>query len=172
MADLQKGLDSQLQAVAHGSSPAAVAVGDTASWHANRHGIPFVVGGHPDVVTRMGVQEDDDGIQTSTSILNVTSLFKAVITRMSVFASPTNTANVSFLIGFGLFSEPIIPPPTGRDGFILAHPDLAPGSGVITGDGSGIIGMGGNDHNLFYSSSDTTGGEIYIVFSYYMLPSD
>ena len=41
-----------LEAVAHGSNPTAATVGQRMTIKANRHGIPFVLGGHPNIISK------------------------------------------------------------------------------------------------------------------------
>ncbi len=40
------------RAIAHGSNPTAVAAADRTVLYANRAGVPFMIGGHPNVITR------------------------------------------------------------------------------------------------------------------------
>ena len=171
MADLQAGLDTQLEAVDHGSSPTVVAAGETASWHSSRHGVPFVIGGHPNLITRMARVLDSDGAQTDTALVTIAGGNKIIVTRMSVLASSANTVDVAFRAGFGTATLPGLPGTTGTDGFIMAHPNIAPGSGVVEGNGSGILGIGGDNADLRYTCDDPVGGELWIVVSYYLVPS-
>lgn len=171
MADLQAGFDSQLEAVAHGSNPTESAVGDTASWHSNRHGVPFVVGGHPNVISRLARVLDSDNAQTDTALVTIATSNKIVVTRMAVLASNANTVDVAFRAGFASATLPSLPGTGGTDAFILAHPNIAPGSGVVDGNGAGILGIGGDGEDLRYTCDDPVGGEIWIIVSYYLVPS-
>lgn len=171
MADLQAGLDSQIEAVDHGSSPTAVAAGDTASWHGSRHGIPFVVGGHPNVISRMARVLDADGAQTDTALVTIAGGNKIVVTRMSVFSSNATSVGVAFRAGFGATTLPSLPGTGGTDDFILAHPKIAPGSGVVEGNGTGILGIGADGADLRYTCEDPLLGAIFILVSYYLVPS-
>lgn len=158
------------KAIAHGSNPAAVAAADRTDLYANRHGIPFAIGGHPNIITRewraTTAQTDDDmlgAIGTGT---------KVVVTMVGVCADKANTVDVGVRIGFGTANVPTEPADgAGVDGVILSHPGIAAGSGVVIGNGSGIIGIGGDGAELRITNEVPTSGSIKVIVSYFTVES-
>jgi hypothetical protein len=149
-----------MRAVAHGTNPTAVAAADRTAWYANRAGVPFVIGGHPNVQT-LRVQYTT--AQTNAAIVTVAGGLKIVVTRISVLCSNANTVNPSVIIGFAAATTP-----TGV-GVVASHPGIAPGSGIIEGDGSGILGVGGDGEDLRITSTLTATFDV--VVSYYTIES-
>ncbi len=158
------------RAIAHGANPTAVAAADRTVGYANRAGIPFVMAGHPNVITREVTVLAADGAQTNAAFVTVAAGLKIVVTRCSVTASAANTVNVAVRIGFGaatLGAEAL----AGVNGIILAHPAVAAGSGVVEGNGSGILGIGADDEDIRYTCGSPTTGSIKIIISYYTIES-
>lgn len=158
------------RAIAHGANPTAVAAADRTVGYANRAGIPFVMAGHPNVITREVTVLAADGAQTNAAFVTVAAGTKIVVTRCSVTASAANTVNVAVRIGFGtatLGAEAL----AGVNGIILAHPAVAAGSGVVEGNGSGILGIGADDEDIRYTCGSPTTGSIKIIISYYTIES-
>lgn len=154
--------------VAHGTNPAAVAAGDRTNAYANRHGIPFFIGGHPNIITKNLNITDSDGAQTNTDILGaIGSGAKVVVTHISVTADHANTGDVAVRIGFGASAVPA----ADAAGILLAHAGIAPGSGVIMGNGGGIIGAGADGEELRVTCEDPAGGAIDIVVGYFTIES-
>lgn len=149
-------------AVAHGSAPSPVAAADRTNLLANRHGILFSLGGHPNVVTR---RDNYTTAQTDTAIVSVSTGSKIVVLRQSVLASNANSVDVAVRIGFGTSSTP-----TGA-GVVLAHPGVAKGSGVVEGNGGAILGIGADDEDLRITSGVPTGGSIDVVTTYFVIES-
>lgn len=150
------------RAVAHGSLPTAVAAADVTRLYANREGIPWVIAGSPGLVT---IRANYTAAQTDTAIVTVSSGTKIVVTRCSVTADNANTVDVAARIGFGGTNTPT------TTGVVLSHPGLAPGSGVIEGSGSGMLGVGGDGEDLRITSEVPTTGSIDVVCSYYTTAS-
>lgn len=150
------------KAIAHGASPTAVAADDRTDWYANRHGIPWVIGGHPNVVTR---RDNYTAAQTDTAIVTVGAGNKIVVTRQSAMCDNANSVDVQVRIGFGATNTPT------AAGVVLSHPGIAAGSGVVEGSGSGILGVGADGEDLRITSEVPTGGSLDIVTSYYVVPS-
>lgn len=151
-----------MKAVAHGSNPTAVAASDRTDWYANRAGVPFVMGGHPNVQT---VRANYTTAQTDAALVTVASGAKAVVTRVMVTADNANSVDVAVRVGFGTANTP-----TTTD-VIAAHPGVPAGGGFATGDGSGILGVGADDEDIRVTSEVPTGGSIDVVVSYYTVPS-
>lgn len=158
------------KAIAHGANPSAVAAADRTDLYANRHGIPFTIGGHPNIITReyrwTTAQTDDDmlgAIGTGT---------KVVVTMAGVFCDKANSVDVGVRIGFGTANVPTEPADgAGVDGVVLAHPGIAAGSGVVVGNGSGIIGIGGDGAELRITSEVPTSGSGKAIISYFTIES-
>lgn len=150
------------KAVAHGANPTAVAAADRTDAYANRHGVQFVIGGHPNVVT---IRANYTAAQTDTAIVTISTGLKIVVTRCSVTCDNANTVDVAARIGFGTANTPT------TTGVILSHPGIAPGSGVIEGSGGGMLGVGADNEDLRITSEVPTSGSIDVVVSYYTIES-
>lgn len=151
-----------MKAVAHGSNPTAVAAADRTDWYANRHGIPFMVGGHPNVVT---IRANYTAAQTNAAIVSVSAGSKIVVTQLMVTADNANTVDVAVRIGFATATTPT------TTGVVAAHPGVAPGGGFVRGDGSGILGVGADDEDLRITSEVPTTGSIDVVVTYFTIES-
>jgi len=90
---------------------------------------------------------------------------KIVVTRCIFVADNANTVDVGFRIGFGTTTTPT------TTGVVLSHPGVAAGSGVISGDGSGILGIGADGEDLRITSEIPTTGSVRVVVSYYTIES-
>jgi len=151
-----------LKAIAHGTNPTAVAASDRTDWYANRAGIPWVIGGHPNVITH---RVNYTAAQTDAAIITVSAGTKIVVTRISVASDNATTVDVAFLIGFAAASTP-----TGA-GVVLAHPGLSGGESITVGDGSGILGVGADGEDLRITSEVPTTGSVDCTVSYYTVSS-
>lgn len=150
------------KALAHGSNPTAVAAADRTDSYANRHGVPWVIGGHPNVVT---IRANYTAAQTNAAIVTVGSGNVIVVTRCSVTVDNACSVDVQVRIGFAAATTPT------TTGVVLSHPGIAAGSGVIEGSGAGILGVGGDGEDLRITSEVPTGGSIDVVVSYYTCES-
>lgn len=151
-----------MRAIAHGTNPTAVAAADRTAWYANRAGVPFVIGGHPNTVT---LRANYTAANTDAAIVTVAGGLKIVVTRCSVMCHKANTVNVAVVIGFGATTTPT------TTGVVLAHPGIAPGGGVVEGVGAGILGTGADGEDLRITSGVPTTGSIDVVVSYYTIES-
>jgi len=150
------------KAIAHGSNPTAVAAGDRTDLYANRHGIPFVISGHPNILT---LRANYTAAQTDTAIITQGAGGKIVVTRVSVTADNANSVDVQARIGFGAANTPT------TTGVLLSHPGIAAGSGVVEGSGAGILGVGADGEDLRITSEVPTDGSIDVLVSYYTIES-
>jgi hypothetical protein len=151
-------------AIAHGTNPTEVAAADRTNAYHNVAGVPFVIGGHPNVGTEVVKVLDSDNGQTDIAIFSTTE--KIVCTRVSVACDNANTADVRVLVGFGATTLPA-PSTTGATGLLLEHPGIPAGGGITVGDGSGILGVGAAGEDLRYTCEDPVGGSVTISVSYY-----
>lgn len=150
------------QAIAHGTNPTAVTAGQATTLYANRAGVPFVIGGHPNVQT---IRANYTTAQTDTAIISVSAGSKIVVTGFLVTVDNACTVNVPVRLGFGTTTTPT------TTGVIGAHPNVAPGSGFGRGGGTGIVGVGADDADLRITSGVPTGGSIDVTVSYYTIES-
>lgn len=158
------------KAVAHGANPTAVAAGDVVDGLMNRAGVPFIVGGHPNSITREVLVTSVDGARLNDDLATVGSGAKIVVTRLSVTMDHANTVDVTIGIGFGASAVPTSTL-AGTDGLLMVHDALQPGSGVIQGDGSSILGVGADGEDLRFSNSPPTGGSMRLLATYYTVES-
>lgn len=161
------------RAIAHGTNPVAVAADDRTDIFANRHGILFTIGGHPNTITRSVHISDANGAQTDASIVGtINTGTKVVVTAISVTVDSATTApgGIAVKVGFGATTIPA-DSTTGADGVLLDHPGIAAGSGIVVGNGSGILGIGGDGEELRLTCEDPVGGNLAITFSYYTIES-
>lgn len=155
--------------LAHGTNPTAVAVNDLSRCYSNRAGIPWVMGGHPNVVT---TQYYWTTAQTNDPIVTIATGLKVVVTRASVTCSNANSVNVQVRLGFGTATLPTAPTDgNAATGLLLVHEGVAAGSGVVEGVGAGILGVGADDEDLRITTSAATGGSCSALISYYTVES-
>lgn len=154
--------------VPYGVNPTAKALGDRAKAIASVHGVPFVIGGHPNVVIRSTVVAAADGAQTNFALGAIAPGGKIVLTRLSVMASGANTVPVDVRIGFG---ASVVPAPTLAPvtGILIDARAMLAGSSRDIGDGSGILGVGQDAEDLRMTCSSPTGGHLTISFSFYTI---
>lgn len=159
------------KAVAHGANPTAVAAGDRTDLYANRHGIPFVIGGHPNaksatyITTAAGT---DDNVLAA-----IATGTKYGITRISIYLDAAATVSTAVRLGFGTASVPTLGASQADavDDILCYHPGLIPGGGFQIGDGSGLIGVGGDGAELRITNSVPTGGTLVVSVTYFSIES-
>lgn len=155
-------------AVSGSATPTSVAAADRVRWIFNQHGIPYVMGGHPNLITR----EYDFGTVAQTD-LNLAAALVAADERIYVVAfgaycDVANTVAVSVRAGFGTASVPTASA-TGVSGMIGTHPGLNPGSGFTFGNGAGLIAVGGVGAEPRITTSAATGGNLHVLIAYYLI---
>jgi hypothetical protein len=160
-----------LRAISHGSNPTAVASADRTHWYSNIAGIPFVIGGHPNIQT---AEYYTTGAQTDDNIMPAIAAGTIyVVTMIQVTASNANTVNTAVRIGFGATAVPT-QGASGADAVtqvVLSHGGIPPGSGMIIGNGGGIIGIGGDGVELRITNTAPTTGDLRVVVTYYTIAS-
>lgn len=155
-------------AVSGSASPTSVAAGDRTRFIANQHGIPYSIAGHPNLITRE--YDFGTGAQTDVNLAAaaVAGDERIYVTRLEVTCDAANTVNVSARVGFGAASVPTASA-TGVSGMIASHPGIAPGSGIVSGNGSGIIAVGAAGEEPRITTSAATGGNTHVVISYFLI---
>lgn len=152
------------KAIAHGANPSAVAAADRTDLYANRAGILFTIGGHPNVVTLKHTTITT--AVTDAAIITVGASTKIVVTRLSVTLDSASTVFPSVRIGFGTANTPT------TTGVIASHGGVPAGGGFTIGDGSGILGIGADNEDLRVTTvGNATGNGLQITVSYYTIES-
>jgi hypothetical protein len=150
-----------VEAIAHGTNPTAVTAGQRTKLYANRAGVPFVIGGHPNVKT---VRLNFTAAQTNTAIVTVSTGTKIVVTQVQVTVDNASTVFPQVIIGFATATTPT------TTGVVASHPGVPAGGGFTRGDGSGILGIGADDEDLRITTTGTVGGNgCDVVCSYYTI---
>lgn len=154
------------KAVAHGTNPTAVAAGDRTDLYANRAGVPFAIGGHPNVVSYTHTAITT--AVTDAALITVGAGLKIVVTGITVTLDNASTVFPSVRIGFGTANVPAL----GNAGVLLAHGGVPAGGGVNRGDGSGIIGIGADNEDLRITTvNNATGNGLQVTVTYYTIES-
>lgn len=159
------------KAIAHGSNPTAVAASDRTDAYSNRHGIPWVIGGHPNIIT---CEYNTTAAQTDDAIIDsIGAGTKIVVTQIDATLGNATSVTVGVRIGFGsstLTAEGSSGAPA-VNGIVLSHSGLAAGSGIVKGNGSGIIGIGGDGEELRITNDVPTTGKLRVTVTYYTIES-
>lgn len=159
------------KAVAHGTNPTGVAAADRTDLYANRAGVLFVMGGHPNAVTATylttGAQTDDNVMPA------IAGGTKYVITRVTVTLDEATTVGTAFRLGFGATVVPALGASAADAvvGILVYHPGLVPGAGWSAGDGSGILAIGGDGEELRITCEAPTTGTLVVSVTYYTIES-
>lgn len=160
-----------VEAIAHGTNPTAVAAADRTKLYANRAGVQFVIGGHPNVQTATYITT---GAQTDDNVLAaIAGGTKYVITRITITVDSAATVSTAVRLGFGTSTVPALGA-SAADGvadIIVYHPGIVPGGGLTIGDGSGILAVGGDGAELRITCGAPTTGTMAISVSYYTIES-
>lgn len=159
------------RAIAHGTNPTAVAAGNRTNAYANRAGIPFMIGGHPNVITHAVRVLDSDGAQTDIAIVTVGGGTKIVVTRVCVTADGSNTGPTNIKVGFGATTLTTPNTTTAGTQILADFLGVPAGGGLSSGNGGGILGVGADGEDLRYTCEDPVGGAITIMVSYYTVES-
>ncbi len=158
-----------MRALAHGTNPTAVTAADRTDWLANRAGIPWVIGGHPNIITRSHIIAAADGAQTDAALLTISTGAKIVITQISATMDAANSGNTAVKIGFGTSTIPAAS--LSGTAAILLEGSWAGGGGHQKGNGAGIIGIGADNEDLRITCGSPTAGNIRVTYSYYTIES-
>jgi hypothetical protein len=151
------------EAIAHGTNPTAVAAGDRTLFYANRAGVPFVIGGHPNIVT---TRLQFTAAQTDTAIVTISTGLKIVVTQLQVTLDNASTVFPLVRIGFGSTNTPT------AAGTLAAHGGVPAGGGFSRGDGSGMLGVGGDGEDLRITTvGAATGNGVEVIVSYFTIES-
>lgn len=131
----------------------------------------YVIGGHQDVITRSVYISAATGAQTNTDIIGaIGTSTRVVVTAIAVTVDSATTASggVAVKLGFGASSIPA-DNATGVAGVLLDHKGIAAGSGIVVGNGGGILGIGAAGEELRLTCESPTSGGISVTFTYYTI---
>jgi hypothetical protein len=149
-------------AVAHGTNPTAVAAGQRANQAISRQGLPYVIPGHPNILTSAVTFTT---AQTNTVLVSNSAGTKIILWAYSVKTSDANTVDVSARLGIAAS----VVPADSATGLVDTHPNIAAGSGFA--GGPGIMGIGADAEQLLFTCSAPTGGSCQIAYKWYVVPS-
>ena len=151
------------KAVDLGATPTAVSANDRTNGYALRCGVPFVLGGHPNIVS---VEAAYTTAQTDAAIVDsIAAGTRIVVTAVAAVVDNATSVDVGFRIGFHATTTPT------TTGVILTHPGLkaSTGMGFSRGDGSGILGIGGDGDELRITSEVPTSGSLRVLVTYFTI---
>ncbi len=148
-----------------GTQTTAVTAGDRTDWYATRNGIPFMLGGSVATLTKELNVTDADGAQTDTALITVSAGTAIVVTAFQFMADGANTVDVGYRCGFGTANTPA----ADAAGIISSHPGVKAGSGVVVGNGGGVIGMGASNEDLRLTCEDPVTGAVNIIITYHLV---
>lgn len=146
------------KALSYGTNPTGVSNNDRTDVYANVAGIPFVLGGHPNVITR---RDNYTSAQTDTAIVSVSGGTKIVMVACTVAADAANTAKPAVRVGFGTASTPT------AGGTYLSHPGVPAGGGIR--EAGAVAGADGEDIRI--TCAAPTGGSLDVVTKYFTIES-
>jgi hypothetical protein len=158
-----------LKGISHGTNPTGVTANDRTNWYSNVAGIPFVMAGHPNIITKSATIDDADGAQTDASLLTIAGGSKIVITSIGAVCSSSNSGSVAVRIGFGAANVPAAS--EAGTAAVLLEGKFSAGGGWQRGNGSGILGIGADGEDLRITCDDPAGGSLFVTFSYYTIES-
>ena len=150
------------KAVSHGANPTSVTANDRTDIYANRAGVQFVIGGHPNVLTLK--HADITTAVTNASIVAGSANVRIVVTRLTVTLDSASTVFPLVRIGFAAATTPT------TTGVIASHGGVPAGGGFTIGDGSGIVAVSAaGDALLVTTTGAATGAGVHITVSYYTI---
>lgn len=90
------------------------------------------------------------------------------ITRITITLDEACTVGVGVRLGFGTANVPALGASQADavDDILVYHPGMVPGSGIQIGDGSGILGIGGDGAELRITNEVPTGGTLAVTVTY------
>jgi len=157
------------KAVEMGAAPPAVdADDDRTDAIATPQGIQWVLGGHPNIITR---EYSTTAVQTGDVIVaSVDAGSHIVVTMCSAILDVDVSVTVKCRVGFGTDGAVPTEPTTGNtvDAMVLVHGGIAAGSGLILGNGAAAIAVGGDGQELGVACDVPTGGDLKVLVSYYV----
>jgi hypothetical protein len=167
-ADSGNPLSTGLNAAEFNADPPQVdADGDRVRAIATPQGIQWTLGGHPNIIRR---EYMTTAAQTNDPVIDsIAAGSQIIITAISVMVSAATSVTPQVRIGFGTTNPPTEPTSGNTvDDMLISHPGIAAGSGVVEGNGSAAIAVGGDGNELRIANDVPTGGQITVMVSYYI----
>lgn len=153
-------------AVSHGATPTSVAAAARAVQPVNRAGIPFVLGGHPNLAS--GEWTYTTAPSASTALVTVSAGTKIIVTKATAISGADMTVNVSVRIGCA--AATLTSAGTSEvSRMALSHPNIPPGGGVSNGSGAGIIAVCADGEDLRITTGTITTGSVVILVNYFTI---
>jgi hypothetical protein len=149
-------------ALTHGANPGAVSNGDLTKVYANRHGVPWVIGGHPNVLSKEWTFTTQ---QTDAALITIGPGNIIVVTECTI---STETAGTDVRVGFGTATIPAAGT-AGTDGIANSQLNMAADTRYPRGNGSGIISIGADNEDLRITTSGAV--NVLVLVSYYTIES-
>lgn len=147
-----------MKAIPFGTSPTEVTANDRTNWYANRHGIPWVLGGH---MNPFRATRKDTSAQTDAILQAVGASERAVILALSAYCDKANSVDVQALFEFD----------AGSDVRIAEHPGIAAGSGFVEGNGGAVLAIGALGEDVLWTCEVPTGGNVCPHVTGFLIPS-
>lgn len=155
-----------MKAVAVKSNPTDVAAAGRTDWLALRNGIPIILGGHMNAITRTA---RTTAVQTDATIVpSIAAGTAVVVTRVTALCDKANSVDVRVKVGFGTSTLPS-DATGGTDGILADHPGVPAGGGFTIGDGTGILGIGASNEEVRYTVEVPTGGAVTVTVTYFTI---
>lgn len=104
--------------------------------------------------------DENTAAGTDEILRTVASGYKFVVTSVVVLVANSCSVDVAVTLEFDGASS---------DTVIVKHPGIAPGSGFVWGDGTGILAIGSNAEDLIWTNSVPTDGSVTISVTGYLL---
>jgi hypothetical protein len=155
---------TDVRAAAHGIGPTQVAAGADTTWKANRHGIPFVIGGHPNIIR----YQERFTADPAGGILGAGTAIVMVVTQVHIW--PERSVSNEVIVTVGMSATTTLP--TDANDCVF-NGQLTGGDQINIGNGAGMIVVGdaGMDLRADFNGTAPTGGAICIGHSYYTVES-
>ena len=133
---------SGLKTVALGATPTPIAAGAPCEWHANRHGVPFVIAGHPNTE----LLDDEQSTAATFTLKTVNANERFVVTGIVLYLDPWVSTDVTVTV-------------LTVGNTILKLPNLrAGGPPIVWGNGTGILHVGADAADLQWTLGTATAG--------------
>ena len=131
--------------------------------------VQSVLGGPEGITTTEFTFAAADGAQTNAGLVTVSAGTQIVVTMAQVMVDEATTVGVAVRLGMATATLPTAAT-TGAAGIFLAHPGITPGSGIVVGNGSGVIAEGATGEDVRLTSEAPTGGAFRVIITYFTKP--
>ncbi len=146
------------KASSYGTNPVAATNGQRTDAYANVAGIPFIVHGHPNIITRL---DNFTSSTTNSALISVSGGTKIVVMNCTIAADSANTVKPSARAGFGTTNTP------STSGVYISHPGIPAGGGIR--QAGMVAGADGDDFR--FTCAVPTGGSLDVVTQYFTIES-